>query len=298
MSDEKPKQSSNYPRRNYNQDAHKKYVDLLIGRIEELGRRTNPAGGADTAQLKDFLAFQALEAAGRLVDALAGWAIDHQIGLALKGLQFVPRQPSGTREHPEYLSSKLIVDDHAHERAGGLASTADLTPEVMRKIWINLVNANPWGVGYYIQATLWHALKALDYGEVHPIFQPARTKRKRDLTEMVLQLRALSFVEYRRARGKKKKNALDEVANALGVDLDTIRSWELRLRRVFGNLEVDRGFSIAKNAASNENHAERQSSMPVHRPKDAMDRGVWEAQYGYEALQQLAETYKAALKRR
>jgi len=290
MSDEKPKEPDNYPRRKLNRVADKKYVELLISQLAKLERQTDPAGGPDTAHQKDLAAFQALEFAGKLVDALAGWAIDHQIGLSIKGLQFVPLQPSGTQKHPEYLNSRLIVDDHAHERAGALASTADLTPEVMRKIWINLLNANPCGLGYDLRATLWYALRALDYGEVHPILQAARTNGKRDLTEMALQLRALVFVEYRRARGKKKKNALDEVANALGVDVDTIRSWEPRLRHKFGNLEVDRGFSFARNAASNENHAER---------REATDRiGDWEARYGYGALQQLAETYKAALKRR
>jgi hypothetical protein len=293
MSDEKPKEPNNYRRRYSNRAALKKYVELLIGQLTELERKTDPAGGPDTAHRKDFAAFEALEFAGKLIEALAGWAIDHQIGLAIKGLQFVPLQPSGTQKHPEYLNSRSIVDDHAHERAGASVSTADLTPEIMRKIWVNLLNANPCGVGYHLRASLWLALRALDYGEVHPIFEPKQTTRKRNLTELTLQLRAVAIVEYRRTRRPGKSRALKEVASALGVSVDTIRSWEPRLRAEFGALEVDRGLSFARNAASNENHAERQT-YKLGRATDGFGR--WESQYGDQALEMLAESYKAALR--
>src|SRR5262249_5628817 len=202
------------PRRNHNQVARKEYVDHLISRLMKLERKTDPAGAAGTAHWKDLAAFQALEFAGKLVEALAGWAIDHQIGLAIKKLEFVPLQPSGTQEHPEYLNSRSIVDDHAHERAGASASTAKLTPEIIRKIWVNLLNANPCGVGYDLRASLWLALRALDYGEVHPIFEPKQTPRKRNLTELMLQLRGVGCGEYRRRRRPGKSRAMKEVAAA------------------------------------------------------------------------------------
>jgi len=290
MSDYKQHKSTGYPRRNFDRDAHKEYVDYLISWLAELERKTDPAGGPATADQKDLHAFQALEFAGKLVDALAGWAIDHQIGLAINGLQFVPNQPCGTKEHPEYQRNKSSVDDHAHERAGALASAAALTPQIMRNIWVNLLKANPCGVGYDLKDTLWNALTALDYGEVDKIIERPLTMRKRNLTALNMQLRAVAFVEYRVARGNyargKKKAALDEVASALGVADRTIQSWERRL----GKLAIARIKSFAANDQA-------ESAIQARLPKEAIDRiGNWKPAYGDEALQELAKDYKEWLK--
>src|SRR6202140_644747 len=61
------------------------YVSHLLGRLDELEKQTRPSGGTVTSKSKDMAAFDALELAGELVAAVAGWAIDHQIGLAAKG---------------------------------------------------------------------------------------------------------------------------------------------------------------------------------------------------------------------
>jgi hypothetical protein len=58
-------------------------------------------------------------------------------------------------------------------------------------------------------------LEALDYGEVQPLFAPLNTGRKRDLTLLRLQLRALAMVAYRRRLGMTKEKALAEVADVL-----------------------------------------------------------------------------------
>jgi hypothetical protein len=69
-------------------EAHRKYVSSLIKTLEELEEKTRPSGGAETELGKDLAAFQALKFARYLVDAVAGWALDHQIGLALSRLEF------------------------------------------------------------------------------------------------------------------------------------------------------------------------------------------------------------------
>ena len=58
----------------------------LLNRLGELEKRTRPEGGPSTSQGKDLAAFDALCAAGELVRYVAGWAIDHEIGLAVMGL--------------------------------------------------------------------------------------------------------------------------------------------------------------------------------------------------------------------
>jgi hypothetical protein len=294
MSDKRHQKSNDYPRRGYDPRAREQLIANLISKLTELERKTDPAGGAATASGKDIAAFQALTFAGNLVRALAGWALDHQVGLARQDLEFVPLQPSQTKEHPEYLRSRAIVDDHAHERAGALFSTCDLIPSMIRKALINLLRANPGGFDFDLQYTLLHALRALDFDEVHPILRPTRTDRKRNLTELQLQLWALVLVEYRRGRGKKKEHALQEVASAMGVSKDTIRSWVRRLRSEFGPLEVERNLAIARNAASNEEYAQKQSFVGGR--TDGL--GQWESQYGEPALRRLAEIYKIALKNR
>src|SRR4051812_16233871 len=74
----------------YEDDELGDWADGLIKRLIELRDKTNPDKGSSAASGKDLAAFEALQCAGDLVKALAGWAIDHQIGLASHGLQFVP----------------------------------------------------------------------------------------------------------------------------------------------------------------------------------------------------------------
>jgi hypothetical protein len=108
-----------YPRRRWNHSERDKYVALLIDQLRELERKTDPKSGAQSAKGKDLAAFSALEIAGNLVNALVGWALDHQAGLALEDLEFVPRGTSKTKKHPDYQTSRSMVDDHRHERNGG-----------------------------------------------------------------------------------------------------------------------------------------------------------------------------------
>jgi|SRR6516165_6603648 len=82
--------TDDYPRRMWNQPERDKRVALLIDRLMELERKTDPKNGMQSAKGKDLAAFCALKIAGQLVSALAGWALDHQAGLALEGLEFVP----------------------------------------------------------------------------------------------------------------------------------------------------------------------------------------------------------------
>src|SRR5262249_1279168 len=144
-----------------------------------------------------------------------------------------------------------------------------------------------------LQHTTMNAIEALDYGEVQPLLKAVQGNRKRKLTELRLQLRALAFVEYRVGRGKKKYIAQDEVASALGVDRDTILSWGPRLRAEFGSLEVARTLAFAKNSGSNEEREQRQRHI-----SGATDTlSSWEYRYGSQALGKLGKDYRAAQKK-
>jgi hypothetical protein len=252
-------------------------------RLAELERKTHPKDGAQSATKKDLAAFEALDTAGQLVEALAGWALDHQMGLALKGLKFVPLGTAKTRSLPEYQQARSLVDDHQHEVNGGMCN---IDGEVARRMLINLLRANPGGFNITLQLMTIAALEARDYDETLSMLAPTKVDRKVDLTTLKLQMRALQFVEYRHGRGMKKFKAQEEVSGALGVSAETIRSWEKRLRAEFGQLEVTRTLSFAYN----------------HGTMSFMS-GSWDAQpggrdwhYGSVALQELAQQYRKAMR--
>jgi hypothetical protein len=124
--------------------ANSSYVRLLLDRLDNLEKKTRPSAGSVSAERKDFAAFEALELAGDLVEHVAGWAIDHQMGLAAEQLKFVPLQPSRTKEHPQYLCALAIVDDHTHEKANAKLKIRDPGESVVaRRAIINLLRANP-----------------------------------------------------------------------------------------------------------------------------------------------------------
>src|SRR5271169_837796 len=126
---------------------HRKHVTRLIKTLEELEEKTRPSVGAKTERGKDLAAFRALQTAGKLVDALAGWALDHQVGLGLAGLEFLPLGPSSLRTHPAYVGTRVLADSHCHEREGG-AVFSGIKPKRLataekRRGLRNLAYANP-----------------------------------------------------------------------------------------------------------------------------------------------------------
>ena len=124
-------------------DRHSEYVAFLLSKLAQLEIETRPTGGNSTASGKDLKVFCALELAGDLVRAVAGWAIDHTAGLALEGLSFVPLQPSQTKKHPDYLQQRAAVDDHRHERNGGRIKNATDDPRAAWRMMLNLLRSNP-----------------------------------------------------------------------------------------------------------------------------------------------------------
>ncbi|MGY4355385.1 hypothetical protein ACVWZR_004438 [Bradyrhizobium sp. i1.3.1] len=269
------------------------YVQLLLSRIDELEKKTRPSAGAAGADRKDFAAFQALKWAGALVEHVAGWAIDHQLGLAFERRRFVPLQPSSTKEHPQYLATLKAVNNHQHEKTGAcLRFEDDRSPETARRILINLLHSNAGAMPRWLAQQAIESLEALEYGEVRPIFKPLNESRKRDLTLLRLQLKSLAMVAFRRKLGMLKGKAVEEVADALGQSPNTVLSWNTRLKEEFGPLEIDRTIAIAENHASWVVDARKRRL----RGEDTRDVEVHEASYNEAALSELATQYKKALR--
>src|SRR6202040_1390995 len=116
---------------------------------------------------KDGRAFDALVTAGKLVEAVAGWAIDHAIAATLDHELPVYRQPQGTKDHPAYLEIRESVDDHRHEGNGSQIHSAERFADSARarRALIALLKSNSGGWPYDLRAAFIEALEGLQFGE-------------------------------------------------------------------------------------------------------------------------------------
>jgi hypothetical protein len=230
--------------------AQDKYILSLLDRLSQLERDTRPSLGSKSAKKKDLAAFEALEVAGQLVAAAAGWAINHEIGLAVEGLQFAPLQPAQTKVHPRYLKLKAAVNDHRHEEVGAAARGERLSPLFLRTCLINLIKPNSGGWPVWLCRVAVDALDALEDGETYPIFKRDVRKRRLGIKQRHLILKVIGAVHFRRsAYGMSDEEARFDIAEMIGRSLNTMNSWERRLKKEAPS-EVDRAIAFAKNHGS------------------------------------------------
>lgn len=271
--------------------AHRKLVAELLVLLEKCEDGSEPAAGHSAAPGKDRLAMQALGAAGELVRAVAGWAIDHQVGLAFADLGSLSSGAQSYRELPQFAEARAAVDDHRHEVAGNSATVDELSdPHVIRRSAINLLQMNAGGWPAVVSDELRAALVSLDFNEVSPIVAPAGSGKKANRTELLLQLEALAFVEFRAASHVATRyQACETISAALAVSPETLRStWPKRVREALGTLLVAHRLAYAKNAA----HPAAQERKNLLGKAVAMIDGHNE--FGAAALARLVQRYNAA----
>lgn len=277
-----------YPTRMRTKEARDKYVSTLIERLETLRDDTDPSKGQASEEGKDIAAFQALKFAGKLVDVLAGWAVDHQVGLASQELEFLPLGPAQVRDLPAYENARSRVDIHRHEVAGGIYRNGEPIPSnVARRVAVSMLHTNSGGMPRSVASELRSALQALELNDVRPMVQPNLASRKVSFEEQRLQLAALAFVHFRRAtKLMNAAEAEEQVSQAYAVSRETVRTWERRLREEMGELQVSRVIGFAKNAGS---------SIDAKRSvlSDASAAFEADSDYGPEALRLASIEYKA-----
>jgi len=267
-------------------------VSRLLKRLDELEKMSRPMNGASNTKGKDLAASEALWCAGELTARLAGWAIAHQFGLAAKGLESVQEPLIKAQTHQSFLERQLLVDSHEHERVGAW-EPKEVDREFTRKSLWNLVRSNSGGWPDWFCETVLEAIKALEYGEVRPIFSPILAGRKRNYTTLNLELRAISMVRFRRgAYAMTEEVALTEVSGVLGVSPATLRSWNRRLRIDLGRLQVDEVLSEADFHAS----CVKNDIALGRLHQTEYDVSHHSAFYDAQALAELGKQYKAALK--
>ena len=201
------------------------------------GKVTRPA-----AQ-KDENSRLALMWANNLVGLLAGWAIDHQIGLVLS-------DPPGGDETPRFGSyPSAHGDDHIHEATGSQHEFDD--SKINRRILTALLQygLGPFPTQIVIEAT--DALVALDMGETQALVAPRRGLPGQgtwDYTKWMLRYEAVLHVEYFRGMGQKRDgvdSALGKVAEAYGVEPGTIDRWASEVPKKLKGISLvyEKGFA-------------------------------------------------------
>ncbi|MBD2746947.1 hypothetical protein IC232_09635 [Microvirga sp. BT688] len=282
-------------------------IEALLNTLTRLRESTDPRLGDQSAAGKEAKARIALIIVGRLVRAVAGWAIDHEVGKALEGRTFVGPGTPRAKKIPGYLEMLSAVEDHRHERRGASVrvgydtASVNLDAATLRLILLNLTQPNPGSIPEFLRSSLEEALEALQHGDSHPLFTPQKTGRKVSFKERQLQLRAIGFVYYRTGLGLKKYAAIRQVADAYGVSEETIRSWEKRLRDELGPVEVELAISEARQAASREEMAK--APKVALKPELPGAKSVtvikWrEQRYGAQALREASQAFKAAQRER
>jgi hypothetical protein len=272
--------------RTWSGEKVKAHASLLVEYLIQLASETDPQKGKPSEARKDHKAWIALVQLRELAETLAGWAIDHQVGLALNRLKHLtPPSTAETRENPEYIDYLSQLNSHQNEFQGrDLKDHSTISAEVARRILINCVTPNPVGLDAPLNTRLVSALTALEFGETLELFEATDPYRKVRWEELQHQLRAVGLIEYRCGRGSKKHEAQSDVAFHFGVEKDTIRRWESYVRKDLGNLLVANAVDSARNAALLEIDANR--GIAVGAPA-----GFWDEMYGIEALKAAGKAY-------
>ncbi|MEO5375635.1 MAG: hypothetical protein H7840_15425 [Alphaproteobacteria bacterium] len=241
-------------------------VSDIVNRLRKYEVLTQPTSGR-TAPDKDLLSREALRDAGLLVSKLAGWAIDHQAGLAISGASedaFIqPDDCSGS----EYIDIRAKVCDHGHEVIGaayccGYGEHSECyprAPALDRRVLCAVLTVLADRLGSVAYSAM-NALHALDFGEVQPILRPVKSRRNGNSYSLdIARLYAISHVEHLRSLGMKKNAAVTRVAEAYGATVDAVLAWEKRLPSTLGEIFVRHTLKHAKANITLDDYADKQT---------------------------------------
>jgi hypothetical protein len=217
----------------------------IMDRLEKLERETRPSGGDETSKDKDLKSREAIFWAGCLMRVFAGWAIDHQQGLAMAGRKSAGAPTSKMMDNPQFVEEKARRDSHENERAAiEIDHSFDrLSAEQQRRFSSQVAEFLKNEV---FPSSLAEGLCALEFGEALPIVKKAKVEReKRNYTERTMQLQALKYIEYERGKGSPVGEARETVSSHFGVDTEAIRKWDGPLRKSLGDSYVSRELTRA-----------------------------------------------------
>ncbi|MEE9290218.1 MAG: hypothetical protein V3U99_04315 [Alphaproteobacteria bacterium] len=273
--------------------VHRQEVQKLVEDLLDFEAKThpqNPDPGVKEQNPepgeKELYSIMALALVEKLVEKLAGWAMDHRAGMILNGATVYP-WPEDDQEAP------LQANDHRHEAMGSayLRNEAPSDPQRDRHIVAEIMK---WAVllPRTLRNELLEAIRAVDFGETRPLLLPVKGQRKKAYTSWQLRLNAVEHVYFLRGTGETKKAAFHQVGEAYGVSSDTVDSWNRSssgLLHHFGAAALKVNQELAKKIGA-----------LFQRLQMQLDKSVWDnirikiflLEYGPEALSQNGQRYK------
>lgn len=267
--------------------VRREQLNRLIDKLLALEARTHPQNEAP--QEKELDSISALVHAGKLVELLAGWAIDHRAGLILNDVAGYP-WPEGDE------AAKESANDHRHELEGGAylhslgrAQGGGGRPETNLLILAAVVGRAPV-LPAELRGELAEALKALDEGERRPLLTSKKGQDRMGRSLWLCRLQAIRHVYFLKETGLKKTEAIARVATAYGVEKVTVEAWDKRgLRRHYGAAPV----AAAKDQAEKLGKAVYRKQNTI--PQDDDDRAFIQFYlklYGLPNLASSGQAYK------
>jgi len=249
---------------------------FIMAQLKEMELNSRPSAGTASETGKDEAAFRAILFAASLMRERAGWAIDHQKGLAIAGLEAavpIPKEPT-----LEFEARRERNDQHIHEKRGHLAQ--DMSPIQTRQLVLNLLRPMSQQFNFLVELVI--ALEALQFGETLPILEAAGTK-KSGLLENRAKLIALCHMAYQKKKGISKDRTAEDVAKAFAVNKESIvKNWARQIRDVLGKEFVSQEIATAEIAAK----------TYLKEPPESVLRPYFEDEYGRPSLLRAATAYK------
>ena len=191
--------------RRLDEETRNKKNSKIVEELSRLELATDPAKGYKTTHHKDDIAYFALRLAESLVAVTAGWAIDHVIGRAMKEQEFLSYALRPDKSDDEITRQKNEANLHRNEIDGrSIYEVETLDPLVARSILLNLLIANPAGFPPCLTRVSIEALRALNFEEVLPIFEPAVGAVKAGIVSLIFSFELCPTLSTEQLRARRK----------------------------------------------------------------------------------------------
>jgi hypothetical protein len=228
----------------YGEEARRYFANRIF--LESLGGSTELAASLQEHRKKalrefsapsasynrDAAARKAVELISYILKDEAGWALNHIAGRIILGHPEVYEGSEDDEEAEAVERQRLINNSVELELAGGLTDWSD--HKIVRRFCVALLDmfASVWTHNALGEVSpfrqLSDALRALEFGIVSPLLHKERRKHGDAIMLWRLRSEALEFVSFRMGLGATREDAIEQVANALKVDTETISTWERR----------------------------------------------------------------------
>jgi len=199
----------------------------VLETISELNRlKAENQLSAGHVEGKDRASHMAILAASQLVDTLAGWAFDHQIGVVINETLDFPNtfgEVVKVKNRSEHEERQRLLDEHRHETTASVCRFKD--PVQNRRILARLFGLHMPGLPLALSIDIATALAAIDFGETMPLLARDGIGRQKTYRKQVLRFWAALHVEYLRGQGRRRRDVLALVGDAYARGPETIDDW-------------------------------------------------------------------------